>query len=132
MFNGGLKKGEKITLMAERTPAEVLEIGYLKPKFVPTSSLEVGEIGYVVTGLKEVKKARVGDTITAAAQMAKEPLAGYQKVKPFVFAGLFTTEGDDFQILREALSKLSLSDSSLEYEPESSAALGFGFRCGFL
>lgn len=132
MFNGGLKKGEKITLMAEGTPAEVLEIGILKPKFVPTGKLEVGEIGYVVTGLKEVKKARVGDTITSSAQPAKEALAGYQRVKPFVFAGLFTTEGDDFPILREALSKLSLSDSSLEYEPESSAALGFGFRCGFL
>jgi GTP-binding protein LepA len=132
MFNGGLKKGEKITLMAERTPAEVLEIGYLKPKFVQTDGLGVGEIGYVVTGLKEVKKARVGDTITSSAQMAKEALAGYQRVKPFVFAGLFTTEGDDFPLLREALGKLSLSDSSLEYEPENSAALGFGFRCGFL
>jgi GTP-binding protein LepA len=132
MFNGGLKKGEKITLMAERTPAEVLEIGYLKPKFVQTDGLGVGEIGYVVTGLKEVKKARVGDTITSSAQMAKEALAGYQRVKPLVFAGLFTTEGDDFPLLREALGKLSLSDSSLEYEPENSAALGFGFRCGFL
>jgi GTP-binding protein LepA len=132
MFNGGLKKGEKITLMAEKTPAEVLEIGYLKPKFVQTDGLGVGEIGYVVTGLKEVKKARVGDTITSSAQMAKEALAGYQRVKPFVFAGLFTTEGDDFPLLREALGKLSLSDSSLEYEPENSAALGFGFRCGFL
>lgn len=132
MFNGSLKKGEKSLLMAEKTPSEALEIGYLKPKFVPKTELTSGEIGYIVTGLKEVKKARVGDTITLFSTPAKEALPGYKQVKPFVFAGLFTTEGDDFPLLREALGKLSLSDSALVYEPETSAALGFGFRCGFL
>lgn len=132
VFNGSLKKGEKVLLMAEKNPAEVLEIGYLKPKFVPKTELNSGEIGYIVTGLKEVKKARVGDTITTVTSPAKEALSGYKQVKPFVFAGLFTTEGDDFPLLREALGKLSLSDAALIYEPESSAALGFGFRCGFL
>lgn len=132
MFNGNIKKGDKITLMAEKNPADVIEIGHLKPKFFPQSSLEVGEIGYIVTGLKETRKARVGDTITTTAGQATEALPGYQQVKPFVFAGLFPTEGDDFPLLRDALGKLSLSDSSLVFEPESSAALGFGFRCGFL
>jgi len=132
LFGGSLNKGEKIILMAEQTEAEVLEIGFLNPKFIQKDSLENGEIGYVVTGLKEVKKARVGDTITSRNEPAKNILPGYQKVKPFVFAGLFTTDGDDFPILREALSKLTLSDSSLTFEPENSAALGFGFRCGFL
>lgn len=132
LFNGELAKGDKISLMAEATPAEILEIGYLKPKFVPQQGLVLGEIGYIVTGLKDVKKARVGDTITTTKGHAQKPLPGYKEVKPFVFAGLFTTEGDDFPLLREALGKLALSDSSLVYEPESSAALGFGFRCGFL
>lgn len=132
IFNGEIKKGEKIELMAQHNPAEAIEVGFLTPKFVPTSGLSNGEIGYIVTGLKEVSKARVGDTITSSAHKAVEPLAGYQTVKPFVFAGLFTTEGDDFPLLRDALGKLTLSDSSLVYEPENSMALGFGFRCGFL
>lgn len=132
LFSGVFKKGEKIILMAEHNPAEILEIGTLSPKLTPHELLSEGEIGYIVTGLKEVGKARVGDTITSQGNPAQKPLAGYQKVKPFVFAGLFTTEGDDFPLLRDALSKLSLSDSSLVYEPENSAALGFGFRCGFL
>jgi GTP-binding protein LepA len=132
IFNGGIKKGEKIELMAQHNPAETVEIGYLTPKFIQTNGLSNGEIGYIVTGLKEVSKARVGDTITSAAKKATDPLSGYQTVKPFVFAGLYTTEGDDFPLLRDALGKLSLSDSSLVYEPENSMALGFGFRCGFL
>jgi GTP-binding protein LepA len=132
IFNGEFKKGAKIKLMAEDTPADSIEIGYLKPKFIPQPTLSDGEIGYIVTGLKETALARVGDTITTALSPATEALHGYQKVKPFVFAGLYTTEGDEFPMLRDALSKLSLSDSSLTYEPESSAALGFGFRVGFL
>jgi len=132
IFNGEIKKGTKIELMAEKNPAEALEIGYLKPKFISKDGLSDGEIGYIVTGLKETALARVGDTITTLTQPAHKPLAGYQKVKPFVFAGLYTTEGDDFPLLRDALSKLSLSDSSLTFEPENSAALGFGFRVGFL
>lgn len=132
LFSGELRKGEKITLMAKKTPAEIIEIGILSPKLTPKDKLTNGEIGYIVTGLKEVRQARVGDTITSSQKPAEKPLPGYQTIKPFVFAGLFTTEGDDFPLLREALGKLSLSDSSLIYEPENSAALGFGFRCGFL
>jgi GTP-binding protein LepA len=132
LFAGELKKGEKILLMAEKNPAEILEIGYLKPKFVKSDSLTTGEIGYIVTGLKETRKARVGDTITSSAKPAHSPLPGYQTVKPFVFAGIFPTEGDDYPLLKDALTKLILSDSSLVYEPENSAALGFGYRCGFL
>lgn len=132
IFSGELKRNEKIKLMAEGTTAEIVEIGYLTPKFIKTDGLSNGEIGYIVTGLKEVSKARVGDTITTSASPAEKPLPGYQTVKPFVFAGIFTTEGDDFPLLRDALEKLKLSDASLVYEPENSAALGFGFRCGFL
>ncbi len=132
VFNGTLKKGDKLKLMAEGNFAEAIEIGYLKPKLNPTAELKDGEIGYIVTGLKETKKARVGDTITLAKNPAQKPLEGYKKVKPFVYAGIYTTVGDDFPLLREALEKLSLSDSSLEFEPENSQALGFGFRCGFL
>lgn len=132
LFDGSLSRGEKVLLMAEKIEAEVLEIGFLNPKFVQTKKLEDGEIGYLVTGLKEVKKARVGDTVTQANNPAEKALPGYQKIKPFVYAGIFTTDGEDYPILREALEKLALSDSSLTFEPENSAALGFGFRCGFL
>ncbi len=132
VFNGEIKKGDKIKLMAENTLAEAVEVGYLTPKFVKTDCLSDGEIGYIITGLKEVQKARVGDTVTLLNNSAEKPLSGYQTVKPFVFAGLFTIEGDDFPMLRDALGKLKLSDSSLVYEPENSIALGFGFRCGFL
>jgi GTP-binding protein LepA len=132
IFNGEIKKGDKLKLMAEGNPAEVIEVGYLKPTLNPQSKLENGEIGYIVTGLKETARARVGDTVTTQKEPAQIPLSGYKKVKPFVYAGIYTTVGDDFPLLREALEKLSLSDSSLEYEPEKSQALGFGFRCGFL
>lgn len=132
MFNGQIKKGDKLKLMAEGNSAEVVEIGHLKPKFDPKKELTNGEIGYIVTGLKETSKARVGDTITTQKDPATKPLIGYKKIKPFVYAGIYTTVGDDFPLLREALEKLSLSDSSLKYEPENSQALGFGFRCGFL
>jgi len=132
VFHGQIKKGDKLILMAEHNNAEVIEIGYLKPKTMAQNSLEEGEIGYIVTGLKETSKARVGDTVTVAKNEATKPLPGYKKIKPFVYAGVYTTVGDDFPLLRDALEKLSLSDSSLAYEPENSQALGFGFRCGFL
>lgn len=132
VFEGELRKKEKILMMAEQKPAEVLEIGVLSPNFTPKESLTSGSIGYIVTGLKETSQARVGDTITSVQNPAKEPLLGYKRVTPFVFAGIFPTEGDDYPLLKDALSKLSLSDSSLTYEPENSAALGFGYRCGFL
>jgi GTP-binding protein LepA len=132
VFNGEIKKGDKLVLMADHNSADVIEIGYLKPKTIPQNILSEGEIGYIVTGLKETSKARVGDTITVAKNEATKALHGYKKIKPFVYAGIYTTVGDDFPLLREALEKLSLSDSSLAYEPENSQALGFGFRCGFL
>lgn len=132
IVDGTLSKNNKLFMMGTKTNAEALEIGYLKPKLTPQNALNTGEIGYIVTGLKNVSEARVGDTVTIVGKNEIEALPGYKKIKPFVFAGIFTTEGDDFPLLREALGKLSLSDSSLEYEPESSSALGFGFRCGFL
>ncbi len=132
IFDGAIKKGEKIRMMAGKTEGEALEVGYLKPDSNAQSELKCGEIGYIVTGLKNVAEARVGDTITLSSDPASEPLPGYKKVTPFVFTGLFTTSGEDYQVLRDALSKLQLSDSALVYEPENSASLGFGFRCGFL
>ena len=136
VVDGEIKKGDKIYLMSSHTPAEVLEIGYYTPKFKPADKLLSGEIGYIVTGLKEVRDCRVGDTIThvavKGAQITTTPLPGYKEVKPMVFAGIFPKEGDAYQDLRDAIDRLKLSDSSLIYEPESSQALGFGFRCGFL
>jgi len=138
MVDGELKKGDKIFLITTETPAEILEIGYYRPKFSPTGYIKNGEIGYVVTGLKEVRECRVGDTITTIANpvemvvASKESLPGYKEVKPMVFAGIFPKEGDAYQDLRDAIDKLKLNDSSLFYEPERSQALGFGFRCGFL
>ena len=138
VVDGELKKGDKIFLMTTKTPAEILEIGYYKPKFNPTDSIKNGEIGYVVTGLKEVRECRVGDTITTItntielATATQESLPGYKEVKPMVFAGIFPKEGDAYGELRDAIDKLKLNDSALYYEPERSQALGFGFRCGFL
>lgn len=134
MTDGELKKGDKIYLMTTETPADVLEIGYYTPKFQPAEKLLNGEIGYVITGLKEVRDCRVGDTITGLSDLtrAQEPLPGYKDVKPMVYAGIFPKEGDAYQELRDAIDKLKLNDSALFYEPEHSQALGFGFRCGFL
>jgi GTP-binding protein LepA len=131
IVDGKLPTGNRIHLMATKVNAETLDIGIMTPKLVSQKELACGEIGYIVTGLKNVAQAQVGDTVTLLNQEV-EALPGYQKVKPFVFAGIYTTEGDDYPLLRDALGKLSLSDSSLEYLPESSTALGFGFRCGFL
>ena len=138
VVDGELKKGDKILLMGTAAIAEILEIGYYRPKFVPATILKNGEIGYVVTGLKTVVECRVGDTITTLTDTANlvgaasSPLPGYKEVVPMVFAGIFPSEGDAYGDLREAIEKLKLNDSSLFYEPERSAALGFGFRCGFL
>ena len=132
VVDGKLAKGQKLLMASAKTTAESLEIGYMKPKFVPKDELITGEIGYIVTGLKDVSGAPVGDTTTLASDRDIEALPGYKKVQPFVFAGIYTIEGDDYPMLRDALGKLALSDSSLEYEPETSSALGFGFRCGFL
>ena len=132
MIDGEIKKGDKILLMTTKTPADVLEIGYYTPKFKPAEKLTSGETGYIVTGLKEVRECRVGDTITSISEPANEALPGYKEVKPMVFAGIFPKEGNEYQELRDAIDKLKLSDSALYYEPEHSQALGFGFRCGFL
>lgn len=132
VVDGSLGKNQKLHMLRNNSGADSLEIGYMKPKFVPKDSLQTGEIGYIVTGLKDVSGARVGDTVALASDKNVEPLEGYKTVQPFVFAGIYTTEGDDYPMLREALGKLALSDSSLAYEPETSSALGFGFRCGFL
>ncbi|HLC70321.1 MAG TPA: translation elongation factor 4 [Patescibacteria group bacterium] len=133
MVDGELKKGDKIILMTTKTPAEVLEIGYYTPNFKPADKLKSGEIGYIVTGLKNVQDCRVGDTIARLDTSPEtNPLPGYREIKPMVFAGIFPKEGDAYEHLRDAIEKLKLNDSSLTYEPESSQALGFGFRCGFL
>ncbi len=134
IISGELKKNDKVFLLGTASRADALEVGYYKPKYIPAESLKNGEIGYVVTGLKEVRDCRVGDTITLYREDARYPeqLAGYKEVKPMVFAGIFPKEGDAYQELRDAIDKLKLSDSSLIYEPEHSEALGYGFRCGFL
>ncbi|MFH1565419.1 MAG: GTP-binding protein [bacterium] len=175
VVDGEIKKGDKIYFMASKAETEVLDLGYYTPKMVPCSVLKSGEIGYVVTGLKEVGECRVGDTITREFKVQKninnllqknfnnqlaphqtpqpplsgglrdfppdkggkgglsvEPLAGYKEVKPMVFAGIFCKESSEYTDLRDAIEKLKLNDASLTYEPESSPALGFGFRCGFL
>jgi GTP-binding protein LepA len=136
MVDGELKKGDKIRLISTGADAEILEIGHYTPKFHPSDKIGNGEIGYIATGLKEVRDCRVGDTITSLGAEktpnSKEALPGYKEVKPMVFAGIFPKEGDNYQALRDAIDKLKLSDSSLVYEPEHSSALGFGFRCGFL
>jgi len=129
---GELKKGDKIVFMSTDKHAEILDLGHYSPNMNSDQLLENGQIGFVVTGLKELDNVRVGDTITLEKNPAPEQLPGYKEVKPMVFAGIFPQEGDDYNSLREAVDKLKLSDSSLFYEPEHSQALGFGFRCGFL
>ncbi|MBI2756802.1 MAG: elongation factor 4 [Chloroflexi bacterium] len=124
--------GLGVQMMSNGVKAEAVEIGALRPAMTPLESLQAGEVGYVATGLKDVRDVRVGDTITLAARPAPEPLGGYRPAKSMVFAGLYPTNGEDYPLLREALEKLKLNDASLIYQMESSAALGFGFRCGFL
>jgi len=118
--------------MASGVESELLELGVFRPQLVPVRSLQAGEVGYVATGLKSVRDAQVGDTITNAQRPAPEPLPGYQPAKSLVFAGLYPVTGEDYPLLRDALEKLHLNDASFTYLPETSVALGFGFRCGFL
>jgi GTP-binding protein LepA len=132
MVDGRFSTRERLRAMAAGTRFEAEELGFFSPLRSPTETLEAGEVGYVITGLKDVSRLRVGDTLTAERGPATKPLPGYKEVKPTVFAGLFPTDSDDYPDLRDALEKLKLNDASLFYEPETSQALGFGFRCGFL
>jgi GTP-binding protein LepA len=132
MVDGRFRPRERLRAMAAGTRFEAEELGFFSPFRRPTEALEAGEVGYVVTGLKDVSRLRVGDTLTSAAASASEPVPGYKDVKPTVFAGLYPTDSDEYPALRDALEKLKLNDASLFYEPETSQALGFGFRCGFL
>jgi len=132
VVDGTFKKGEGVKAMAQKTEFDAEELGYMSPTMVPVKELTAGEVGYVVTGLKDVSRLRVGDTLTAKARPAAEALPGYKDVKPMVFAGLFPTDSDEYPELRDALERLKLNDAALFYEPETSQALGFGFRAGFL
>jgi GTP-binding protein LepA len=130
--NGTLHDHERIRFMATGAQSDILELGYFRPQPVPTRALTTGEVGYVASGLKSIADARVGDTLTDADKPASEPLPGYKQALPLVFAGIYPMRGDEYPLLRDALDKLHLNDASFVYEPESSVALGFGFRCGFL
>jgi GTP-binding protein LepA len=132
VMEGRITKQDRFHLIATDKSGEPIEIGTFSPQMAATGELSAGEVGYVATGLKTVQECRVGDTLTLEAQRTHEPLAGYQKVKPMVFAGLYPVEGEDYQALKEALERLQLNDASLVFEPETSQALNFGFRCGFL
>jgi len=129
---GTLHDHDRIRLMASGAEADLLELGFFRPQLVPVPSLQAGEVGYVATGLKNVREAQVGDTVTTTAAPATEPVPGYQEAKSLVFAGIYPLSGEDYPLLRDAIEKLHLNDASFTYEPESSVALGFGFRCGFL
>ena len=132
MVDGSFSRGEPVRAMAQGTRFEAEEVGFFSPTMVAADALRAGEVGYVITGLKDVSKLRVGDTLTSERRPAAEPVPGYKDVKPMVFAGLFPTDSDDYPELRDALERLKLNDAALFYEPETSQALGFGFRCGFL
>jgi GTP-binding protein LepA len=132
VVNGTVSMGRKIMVMSTGVTSEPVEIGVFTPDFTPTGRLEAGEVGYVATGLKSVRECRVGDTLTTTDRPAPEPLPGFRPPKPMVFASFYPSEGEDYELLREALEKLQLNDAALVFQPETSQALGFGFRCGFL
>ncbi|OJV98618.1 MAG: elongation factor 4 [Microbacterium sp. 67-17] len=132
MVDGKLEPRERIQMMSTRATHDLLEIGVSSPEPTPTKGLGVGEVGYLITGVKDVRQSKVGDTITNQRKPASDALPGYTDPKPMVFSGIYPIDGSDYADLREALDKLKLSDASLQYEPETSVALGFGFRCGFL
>jgi GTP-binding protein LepA len=132
LADGTLNDHERIRFMATDAESEILELGYFRPQPVATRRLVAGEVGYVASGLKSIREAQVGDTLTLAAQPAPEPLPGYKEPLALVFAGIYPLRGDEYPLLRDALDRLHLNDAGFVYEPESSAALGFGFRCGFL
>ena len=132
VVDGPLNPREKVVMMSTRATHELLEIGVSSPEPTPSQGLGVGEVGYLITGVKDVRQSKVGDTVTNAAKPAAQALGGYRDPKPMVFSGLYPIDGSDYPVLRDALDKLKLNDAALVYEPETSAALGFGFRVGFL
>ncbi|HEV7898009.1 MAG TPA: translation elongation factor 4 [Planosporangium sp.] len=132
VIDGRIEARERIKMMSTGAVHELLELGVISPEPVKSSALGVGEVGYLITGVKDVRQSRVGDTVTINARPADEALGGYSDPKPMVYSGLYPIDGSDYPLLRDALDKLKLNDAALVYEPETSAALGFGFRCGFL
>jgi len=132
VVDGKLTPREKIKMMSTGATHELLEIGIVSPEPKPTTGLGVGEVGYLITGVKDVRQSKVGDTVTAARNGATDPLTGYREPRPMVYSGLYPVDGSDYPDLRDALEKLQLNDAALSYTPETSVALGFGFRCGFL
>lgn len=132
VFDGTLKKGDKILMMAAGKSYEVVEVGLFTPSMIPVAELRAGDVGYLTASIKEVQHIRVGETITHANRPVEKPLPGYQKALPMVFCGLYPAEGEDYENIRDALEKLQLNDAALTFEPETSVALGFGYRCGFL
>ena len=132
VVDGDLNPRERISMMSTKATHELLEIGVISPEPVPSKGLGVGEVGYLITGVKDVRQSRVGDTVTNAAKPATQALGGYRDPKPMVFSGLYPIDGSDYPALRDALDKLKLNDAALSYQPETSVALGFGFRVGFL
>lgn len=132
MFDGSLKKNQAIRMLGTNTEAQALETGFFRPKYEPQPEIKTGEVGYIVTGLRDVSKARVGDTITLKGLKDEKPLPGYKQVKPMVYATIFPTSAEDYPELRDAMEKLKLSDAALSFEPENIPSIGFGFRTGFL
>src|SRR5699024_164080 len=132
VVDGHLESREKIVMMSTKATHELLEIGVISPDMTPSKGLGVGEVGYLITGVKDVRQSKVGDPGTSAAAPAEQAIGGYKEPRPMVFSGLYPMDGSDYPVLRDALDKLKLNDAALVYEPETSAALGFGFRCGFL
>ena len=132
VVDGKITPRQRIRMMSTGATHELLEVGIISPEQKPSAGLGVGEVGYLITGVKDVRQSKVGDTVTAEKKGAEEPLPGYREPQPMVYSGLYPVDGSDYPILREALDKLQLNDAALTYEPETSGALGFGFRCGFL
>src|SRR5690625_4375701 len=132
VVDGKITPREKIVMMSTGATHELLEVGSVSPEPKDTAGLGVGEVGYLITGVKDVRQSKVGDTVTTARHGAREALTGYREPKPMVYSGLYPVDGSDYPNLRDALDKLQLNDAALTYEPETSVALGFGFRCGFL
>jgi GTP-binding protein LepA len=132
VIDGRIGTRDRVAMMSTGAVHELLEVGAISPEPTPAQGLGVGEVGYLITGVKDVRQSRVGDTITTANKGATEALGGYRDPKPMVFSGLYPIDGSDYPILRDALDRLKLNDAALNYEPETSLALGFGFRCGFL